>query len=130
MRKAVVIKNGEDHCDRDAVIAAQRRSLRVYPVAVHRGSYGVRLEIEVQLRLLFADHVMMTLQNEYIGVFVPRAGGLSDYHVVGAVTKVLKAVLPCKFDKIIRNCVRVPRAVRDGAYFLKIAENVLRLIAC
>ena len=88
---------------------------------------AVLRKIDVAVRILLADHVEMALQDHGGMVLIAGAGRLADDNVVRRILLPAQAALLRKADAVVRDRLRVARAVWDGAQRLKKAQRSRRL---
>ena len=88
---------------------------------------AVLCKIDVTVRILLADHVEMALQDHGGMVLIAGAGRLADDNVVRSILLPAQAALLRKADAVVRDRLRVARAVWDGAQRLKKAQRSRRL---
>ena len=88
---------------------------------------AVLRKIDIAVRILLADHVEMALQDHGGMVLIAGAGRLADDNVVRSILLPAQAALLRKADAVVRDRLRVARAVWDGAQRLKKAQRSRRL---
>ena len=113
------------HCD--AVVAAERRSLGINISVVVRQAQTLDRKIDVAVRLLLADHVEMSLQNDGRVRLVSGGGRSIDHDVIVRILHAAQAALLGKRHAEIAHALRIPRTVGDGAERLEPAHHALRL---
>ena len=84
-------------------------------------------KIDVAVRILLADHVEVALQDHGGMVLIAGAGRLADDDVVRRILLPAQAALLREADAVVRDRLRVARAMRDGAQRLKKAQRSRRL---
>ena len=82
MGQAVVIQNRQCDSDRDTVVAAQGRALRVDKIAVYGHVQGILREINSTVRLFLAYHIQMPLDDDGGCVLVTCGSLFNDDHIV------------------------------------------------
>ena len=111
----------------DAVVSAERRAVGKNIGIIMAQTQAVLCKIDVTVRILLADHVEMALQDHGGMVLIAGAGRLADDDVVRRILLPAQAALLRKADAVVRDRLRVTRAMRDGAQRLKKAQRSRRL---
>ena len=121
-----VLQRRQCHGYGDAVIAAQSCSLGAYQIAVHKEVQALLVHILGTVRLLFAYHVHMALQDHRRGVLIARRGRGDQDHVVGLILIMLQTQLFAECHAPVADGLCVGGAVRNGAHLLKNFKYPLR----
>ena len=127
----VLQRIGIQHCQRighgNAVVSAERRAVGKNIGIIMAQAQAVLRKIDVTVRILLTDHVEVTLQDHGGMVLIAGAGRLADDDVVRSILLPAQAALLRKADAVVRDRLRVARAMRDGAQRLKKAQRSRRL---
>ena len=99
--------DGHDGSHAHAVVAAQRRALRLHPVAVDEGLDGVRLEVVRALVRLLRHHVHVCLQHSALGTFAARSGRLAHHDVLSAILEGFYAMLLSPVEQELLHLLKV-----------------------
>ena len=91
MDRVRVVRKGQGRGGADAVVGAQRGAHGVQPVAVEADLDALGVEVEFDVRVLFADHVQVALQHRGGHVLLAGRGGDVDHHVARVVPSDLEA---------------------------------------
>ena len=82
MGDAVIRQDCHNHGNSDAIIAPKGGAFGRKKISLQPELQAVGGEIKIYIRVLFAYHVQVALQNDGGMVFVARSGGLFDNDVV------------------------------------------------
>ena len=93
----VAAEEGEAGGDADAVVRAEGGVLRHHPAVLHLIGDRLGEEVEIEMRVLLAHHVLVGLENEDGHVFLAGGGFLDDHHVAGLVGPALEVALRGEF---------------------------------
>lgn len=103
-------------------VAAQRCTLGVDVVSIHRQPKTVLLKIMFHTGMFGAYHIHMPLQHHRWFVLVAFGCLLKNHHVVCGILKIAKAVFSGKTRQIVTDGFRVARSVGDLTDLLKIMK--------
>ena len=87
------------HGDADTIIGAERCALCLEPIAVHIGLDRVVVEVKFYVLVLFADHILVALQNDRLAVFVTGRTGFANQHIAGFIHQRFEAKILTKFTE-------------------------------
>ena len=87
------------HGDADTIVGAERCALCLEPIAVHIGLDGVVIEVKFYVLVLFADHILVALQNHCLAVFVTGRTGFANQHIAGFIHQRFEAKILTKFTE-------------------------------
>ncbi len=93
------LQQGHFHGDADTVVGAERCALCLEPIAVHIGLDGVVVEVKFYVLVLFADHILVALQNDRLAVFVTGRTRFPNQHIAGFVHQRFEAKILTKFTE-------------------------------
>ena len=93
----VAVQEGEAGGDADAVVRAEGGVLRHHPAVLHLVGNRLGEEIEIEVGVLLADHVLVRLKNEDGNVFLAGGGFLDDHHVAGLVRPAFERAFGSEF---------------------------------
>ena len=113
MLDGVVVQDGKDGGNADAVIGAQRGAVGRQPFAVKHRLDGILEEVELLVAVLLAHHIHMGLQADALRMLIAFRCRLADQHVAQLVAEGFKAVVAAEFLQIGRNFLFVFRRTRD-----------------
>ena len=95
----LVLEDGEDGGDADAVVGAEGGAVGGEPLTVQHGLDGVFHEVELLAAVLLADHVHVGLKADHGRFLVAFAGGLADEHIAQFVAEGLEAMFLAPVDE-------------------------------
>ena len=87
------------HGNADTVVGTERCALCLEPIAVHVGLNGVVVKVKFYVFVLFADHVLVALQNHGFAIFKAGCSGFANQDVAGLVDQRFKTEILTKFAK-------------------------------
>jgi hypothetical protein len=122
----VALHDGHDGCHADAVVTAQRRTLRLHPVAVDVGLYGVSLEVMVTLVHLLRHHIHVSLQHSRLSILATRSSGLTHHDVLSPVLEGFDAMFLCPVEQELLHPCQVTAWARHLCQEIKVLPNNLR----
>ena len=93
MLRLGIDQHGQRSRHADAVVGAERRPLGPHPFALDAGADRIPREIELDARILLADHIHMRLQDHFRPLFITRRSRLAHHHVADLVGMTFDAVL-------------------------------------
>ena len=86
--------------------------------------------IDGAIRILFADHVHMTLDDYRLVILVTLGGITKEDHIIEFILDIAQVVGLGKVHQVVGNHLSVIRAMGNGTNFFKITEYSLRLQTC
>ena len=95
--RKVAREQGEAGGDADAVVRAEGGVLGHHPAVLHLIGDRLGEEVEVEMGVLLAHHVLVRLENEGGNLFLAGGGFLDDHDVAGLVGPALEVVLRGEF---------------------------------
>ena len=119
MRNVRSVEKSQTHCNRNAVIAAERRAFRVKHITVKTKVKPLGQHIFFAVRRLFADHIGVSLYYNGRGVFIARRRRFFDYKIMRFVTDNFKVSVTREFFAKIGYGVKISRPVGDTAYLFE-----------
>ena len=108
------LQDGQHIRHGNAIVAAQRCTLGVDVVSIHRQPKTVLLKIMFHTGMFGAYHIHMPLQHHRWFVLVAFGCLLKNHHVVCGILKIAKAVFSGKTRQIVTDGFRVARS-RGGS---------------
>ena len=99
MAEGAVGKNCHFHSTTYTIISAESGSTSTHPLAIDVCLNGILEEVEVNIVVLFADHIHVTLQNNSWAVFHARTSWFADKNITRFIYKGLKALFHAKLAK-------------------------------
>ena len=116
-------RQGVSH--RNAVVAAERRSLRAEKISVAQDARALLVHIYVGVRQLFGNDVGVPLEN-YSGSAAHTLGsGLFDYYVVSLVAVMLEPARFSEVHQVVGDRLRITRAAGNGGQCHEVPERQL-----
>lgn len=109
----LVLEDGEDGGDADAVVGTEGGAVGREPRTVQHWLDGVFHEVELLAAVLLADHVHVSLQAHAGALLVALAGGLADEHIAQLVALGLETVLLAPVHEVGRDALFVLRGARN-----------------
>ena len=119
MRNVRSVEKSQTHCNRNAVVTAERRAFRVKHISVKAEIETFRAHILFAIRALFADHIGVSLYYNGLGVFIARRRRFFDYNIMRFVTDNFKVSVTRESLAKIRYRVKISRPVGDTAYLFE-----------
>ena len=123
----VALHDGHDGSHANAVVTAQRRTLRLHPVPVDVGLYGVCLEVMVALVHLLRHHIHVSLQHSRLSILATRSGRLTHHDVLSPVLEGLDAMFLCPVEQELLHPCQVTAWAWHLSQEIKILPNDLRI---
>ena len=115
---------------RNAVVTAKGRTPGKDIFVVVAQLQALYLHIDGAVRVLFAHHIHVSLQN-HGGVILHAAGARAEQnHIILLILLIPKAVLLRKGHQVVGNLLGIPGAVGNGADRFKIIKDRGRLQTC
>ena len=127
MRNVVTVHECHYHCDGNAVVGAEARSVSPNVLAVGLEPETVPLKVNVGFGGLDCDHIHVSLEYDGLMRFVSGSRRLSDYYVADLVLNIVKTTLGGKFAAKRTDLIRVVRTVRNGGDQFKKLKNLFGL---
>ena len=117
MGDILALHHGQGGSHADTVVGAQRRAVRLQPVAVADQPDRIDGEIVDGAFVLFANHIQMALQNGRNRSLAPGPGGLSDHDIPDTVLRRFESQPGGQGQDVVtrrRLLFRRPRDRREG----------------
>ena len=123
----LAFQQSQDHSNGNSVVTAESSAFGIYRIAIHDQIQTLGVHIFPATRLLFADHIHVSLQHHRRSGLIAGGSGLPDDNIVQLILPHIEAPVPGKTHQIVADSLCAATAMRDAANFFKPMKNSIRL---